>query len=110
MIKKIAKWAGYILAAAFIVSYVALCATVAKRNAQIREYKSQLSACEETISEKNEMISKLAAMEAVRCEVAITVKNTAVMGANKNGDISQDAYQIATYLRGEILDELRNSK
>ena len=53
------------------------------------------------------MIAKLAAMEAVHCDVAITVKNTAVMGRNSLGDIQQDAYQLATYLRGEILEELK---
>lgn len=98
----------YVLGAALIVVFILLCVTIAAKNRNIKTYKETIANQEQTISEQKEMITKLANMEAVRCEVAITVKNTAVMGSTKSGDIQQDAKQIASYLRGELLDQLRN--
>lgn len=97
----------YAVAAAIMVVFVILCITIAAKNRNIRTYKETIANQEQTISEQKEMITKLAKMEAVRCEVSITVKNTAVMGSTKSGDIQQDAKQIATYLRGELLDQIR---
>lgn len=98
----------YVLGAALIVVFILLCVTIAAKNRNIKTYKETIANQEQTISEQKEMITKLASMEAVRCEVAITVKNTAVMGSTKSGDIQQDAKQIATYLRSELLDQLRD--
>lgn len=98
----------YVLGAALIVVFILLCVTIAAKNRNIKTYKETIANQEQTISEQKEMITKLANMEAVRCEVAITVKNTAVMGSTKSGDIQQDAKQIATYLRGELLDQIRD--
>lgn len=98
----------YALGAALIVVFILLCVTIATKNRNIKTYKETIANQEQTISEQKEMITKLANMEAVRCEVAITVKNTAVMGSTKSGDIQQDAKQIASYLRGELLDQLRD--
>ena len=98
----------YVLGAALIVVFILLCVTIAAKNRNIKTYKETIANQEQTISEQKEMITKLANMEAVRCEVAITVKNTAVMGSTKSGDIQQDAKQIATYLRSELLDQLRD--
>lgn len=97
----------YAVAAAIMVVFVILCITIAAKNRNIRTYKETIANQEQTITEQKEMIAKLAKMEAVRCEVNITVKNTAVMGSTKSGDIQQDAKQIATYLRGELLDQIR---
>lgn len=96
----------YAVAAAILVVFVILCITIAAKNRNIKTYKTTIANQEQTIAEQKDMITKLAQMEAVHCEVAITVKNTAVMGSTKSGDIQQDARQIATYLRGEILDQL----
>lgn len=96
----------YAVASAIMVVFVILCITIAAKNRNIKTYKTTIAQQEQTISEQKDMITKLAQMEAVHCEVAITVKNTAVMGSTKSGDIQQDARQIATYLRGEILDQL----
>lgn len=80
--------------------------TVSSKNKSIRKYKETIANQEITIKGQNDLIVKLANMEAVRCEVSITVKNTAVMGSNKSGAISQDAKQMAVYLRGEILESM----
>ena len=85
----------------------AVCGGVAGSKArQLKEADTQITVLQQSIAEKNELIAKLAAMEAVRCEVSITVKNTAVMGANHSGNIAQEAEQISTYLRGQLLDKL----
>ena len=95
------------LGAALIVAFIILCVSIAAKNRNIKTYKETIANQEQTIAEQKDMIAKLARMEAVRCEVSITVKNTAVMGSTKSGDIQQDAKQIATYLRGELLEEIR---
>lgn len=97
----------YAVAAAIMVVFVILCITVSAKNRTIKANRATIAQQEQTISEQKDMITKLAQMEAVHCEVAITVKNTAVMGSTKSGDIQQDAKQIATYLRGELLDQIR---
>ena len=108
--KKIIKAIGFGLIGVVTFLFVVLSGVVSKRDRQIKEYKKTIAGYEQTIREKNEMIATLAAMEAVHCEVAIPVKNTAVMGTTSMGDIKQDAYQVATYLRGEILEELKKKQ
>lgn len=108
-LKKIFRIALSVVICVIVILFGVLCGVVSKKNREIEKYKESVATYEQTIREKDEMISKLASMEAVRCEVSLTVKNTAVMGSNKTGDTKMDAYQVATYLRGEILDELLNS-
>ena len=97
-------------AAALVLILASLSGAVAKKNKELRQYKATVAEKEATIKEQKETIIRLAAMEAVHCEVSITVRNTAVMGANRNGEISQDAKQVATYLRGEILEALQEAE
>lgn len=106
-IKSTIKKIIYTFGAALIVVFIILCITISVKNRSIKTYKETISNQELTISEQKETITKLANMEAIHCEVSIIVKNTAVMGSTKSGDIQQDAKQIATYLRGEILDHLK---
>lgn len=97
-------------AIALLAVFVILCGTVSAKNRKIKEYRKTVAEQEQTITEQKELIARLANMEAVHCEVSITVKNTAVMGSNKSGEISQDAKQVALYLRGEILEALEETK
>lgn len=101
-IKAIISAAGIALIAVFII----LCGTVSAKNRNIKNYKKHISEQEQTIREQKELIVKLANMEAIHCDVSITVKNTAVMGSNRSGEIQQDAKQMAIYLRGELLESL----
>lgn len=96
----------YVGVAALALS-TAICGGVAGSKArQLKEADAQIATLQQSLIEKNELITKLACMEAVHCEVGITVKNTAVMGTNHSGNIAQEAEQISTYLRGELLDKL----
>ena len=97
-------------AVALLAVFVILCGTVSAKNRKIKEYRKTVAEQEQTITEQKELIARLANMEAVHCEVSITVRNTAVMGSNKSGEISQDAKQVALYLRGEILEALEASR
>lgn len=99
-----------VIITAIVLLVAILSTTIGIKNKNINKLKNEISLQERTIEEQKEMIKKLAAMEAVRCEVTINVKNTAVMGSNKSGDIQQDAKQLATYLKGEILNELLNKE
>lgn len=97
-------------AVALLAVFVILCGTVSTKNRKIKEYRKTVTEQASTIKEQKELIARLANMEAVHCEVSITVRNTAVMGSNKSGEISQDAKQVALYLRGEILEALEASR
>lgn len=97
------------IAGAIVLLNGILCGTIGSKNRNIKAYKTTIAKQEQTINEQKELIVKLAGMEAVHCEVSITVKNTAIMGSNKSGEITQDAKQVATYLRGEILEALEES-
>lgn len=103
-IKKNLKW--FVLAAG-LVAIVVMGGVLSNSKKKNHDYKVQIEALESEIADKNQLIEKLAALEAIRCEVSITVKNTAVMGSNKSGNISQDAEQIATYLREELINDLK---
>lgn len=104
------KYLKYIVGAVAAVVIIALSTATARQRTAIREDESEIANLEKTISEKNELITRLASMEAVHCEVSITVRNTAVMGANHSGNIAQEAEQISTYLRGEILDKIMHEQ
>lgn len=97
------------IAGAIVVLNGILCGTLGAKNRNIKAYKATIAEQEQTIEEQKELIVKLAGMEAVHCEVSVTVKNTAIMGSTKSGEISQDAKQIATYLRGEVLEALEET-
>lgn len=99
----------YAVCIALMAVFVILCGTVSAKNRNIKNYKKTITEQEQTIREQKELIVKLANMEAVHCDVSITVKNTAVMGSNKSGEIQQDAKQMAIYLRGEILEAMEES-
>jgi len=98
------------IAGAIILLNTILCGTIGAKNRNIKAYKATIAEQEQTIREQKELIVKLAGMEAVHCEVTITVKNTAVMGSTKSSEINQDAKQVALYLRGEILEALEESQ
>ena len=96
ILKKIWKWV--VLAAAALLMAV-LVATVSVQQRRIKDYRKE-------IDRQGTLIEKLANMEAVRCEVSLHIKNTAVLGSTKGGDLQLDAKQIATYLRGEVLQDI----
>lgn len=114
MITYILKIWNFIKGKAKYIVVTLLCGAIAitggvagSKNKQLKEADAQIALLQQQIIQRNDLIEKLAAMEAVHCEVSITVKNTAVMGKTTNGDISQEAEQISTYLRGEILDKIK---
>lgn len=99
----------FVILAALAVVFVALCVAVGSKNGKLNSYKAENRQLQQTVQEQERLIRELASMEAVRCEVSVTVKNTAVMGSNKT-DIQQNAKQMAVYLRGEILEALEEAK
>lgn len=98
--------AKYILGGLAAIIIVALGSVTAHQKNTVRDSEKKIEILEASIAEKNDLISRLAVMEAVHCEVSITVKNTAVLGSNTSGNIAQEAEQISSYLRGEILDKI----
>lgn len=106
-IKKYLKW---ILAAIALVIIIATSSVASSKSQQLKEADTQIVVLQQQVITQQELITKLAAMESVHCEVSLTVKNTAVMGANHSGAVNQEAEQIATYLRGEILDKLMEAE
>lgn len=106
-IKKYLKW---ILAAIALVIIIATSSVASSKSQQLKEADTQIVVLQQQVIIQQELITKLAAMESVHCEVSLTVKNTAVMGANHSGAVNQEAEQIATYLRGEILDKLMEAE
>ncbi|MCR4964860.1 MAG: hypothetical protein K6A41_04310 [Bacteroidales bacterium] len=110
IISFIVSKAKYILGGLAAIIIVALSGVTAHQKNAVRDARTQIETLEASIAEKNELITRLAAMEAVHCEVGITVKNTAVLGSNTSGNIAQEAEQISSYLRGEILDKIMQSE
>ena len=106
-IKKYLKW---ILAAIALVIIIATSSVASSKSQQLKVADTQIVVLQQQVITQQELITKLAAMESVHCEVSLTVKNTAVMGANHSGAVNQEAEQIATYLRGEILDKLMEAE
>ncbi len=78
---------------------IALITAVSVQQRRINDYRKE-------IDRQDALIERLANMEAVRCEVSLHIKNTAVLGSTKGGDLQMDAKQIATYLRGEVLQNI----
>lgn len=103
-LKKNFKWFVWAIG---LIAIVVMGGVLSNSKKQNHDYKVRIEALESEIADKDQLIEKLASLEAIRCEVSITVKNTAVMGSNKSGNISQDAEQIAIYLREELLNNLK---
>lgn len=102
-IKKYLKW---ILGAVALVIIIILGSVSGSKGQQLKDADVQIQVLQQQVITQQELIQKLAAMESVHCEVTLTVKNSAVMGAVHSGAVNQEAEQIATYLRGEILDKI----
>ena len=102
-IKKYLKW---ILRAIALTVIIILGSVSGSKGRQLKDADVQIQALRQQVSTQQELIQKLAAMESVHCEVSLTVKNTAVLGANHSGAVNLEAEQIATCLRGEILDKI----
>ena len=101
--KKYLKW---ILGAIALVIIIIVWSVAGSKGKQLKEADVQIQVLQQQVITQQELIQKLAAMESVHCEVTLTVKNSAVMGAVHSGAVNQEAEQIATYLRGEILDKI----
>ena len=106
-IKKYLKW---ILGAVALVAIIILGSVSGSKGNQLKEADTQIQVLQQQVITQQELIQKLAAMESVHCEVTLTVKNSAVMGAVHAGAVTQEAEQIATYLRGEILDKIMDEE
>ena len=102
-IKKYLKW---ILGAVALVVIIILGSVSGSKGSQLKDADTQIQALQQQVVTQQELIQRLAAMESVHCEVTLTVKNSAVMGSVRSGAVNQEAEQIATYLRGEILDKI----
>lgn len=102
-VKKYLKW---ILGAIALIALITVGSVAGSKGNQLKEADTQIQVLRQQVATQQDLIQKLATMESVHCEVTLTVKNTAVMGANHSGAINQEAEQIATYLRGEILDKI----
>ncbi|MCR4873216.1 MAG: hypothetical protein K5885_06685 [Bacteroidales bacterium] len=102
-IKKYLKW---ILGAIALVVIIIVWSVAGSKGKQLKEADVQIQVLQQQVITQQELIQKLAAMESVHCEVTLSVKNSAVMGAVHSGAVNQEAEQIATYLRGEILDKI----
>lgn len=102
-IKKYLKW---ILGAIALVVIIIVWSMAGSKGKQLKEADVQIQVLQQQVITQQELIQKLAAMESVHCEVTLSVKNSAVMGAVHSGAVNQEAEQIATYLRGEILDKI----
>ena len=100
----------YILAI-LLAAAVALSGGVAgNKGRKLKEANAHIKVLEQQVETQQDLIARLANMETVRCEVAVTVKNTAVMGSAKSGAVELEARQIATCLRNEILDKILEDK
>lgn len=102
-LKKYLKW---ILGAIALMIIIIVWSVAGSKGKQLKEADVQIQVLQQQVITQQELIQKLAAMESVHCEVTLTVKNSAVMGSVHSGAVNQEAEQIATYLRGEILDKI----
>lgn len=102
-LKKYLKW---ILGAIALVIIIIVWSVAGSKGKQLKEADTQIQMLQQQVITQQELITKLAAMESVHCEVTLSVKNSAVMGTVHAGAVTQESEQIATYLRGEILDKI----
>lgn len=93
---------------AMVLSIVTLSFVVKAKNNKLKSCKEKIEVYENQLNEQKELVTKLAAMEAIHCDVSIDLKNTAVFGKNNVGDINLESKMVATYLRGELLELLKN--
>ena len=106
-IKKYLKW---ILGAVALIVIIILGSVSGSKGNQLKDADVQIQVLQQQVITQQELIQKLAAMESVHCEVTLTVRNSAVMGSVHSGAVNQEAEQIATYLRGEILDKIMDDE
>lgn len=106
-VKKYLKW---ILGAVALVVIIITGSVAGGKGKQLKEADTQIQVLQQQVITQQELITRLAAMESVHCEVTLSVKNSAVMGTVHAGAVTQEAEQIATYLRGEILDKIMESE
>ena len=102
-VKKYLKW---ILGAIALITIITIGSIAGSKGKQLKEADMQIQVLQQQVISQQEVIQKLAAMESVHCEVTLTVKNSAVMGSVRSGAVNQEAEQIATYLRGQILEKI----
>lgn len=96
----------YILALLLAASVAISGGVAGNKSRHLKEANARITALERQVETQHDLIARLASMETVRCEVSVTVKNTAVMGSAKSGAVELEARQIATCLRNEIIDKL----
>ena len=99
-IKKIAKWITIGIEAAFIIVFVALCITVAKKNSTIKQYKEALKYQCEVTDSLNKTVNDLWGQECIRVDVICNVQQKGVVNFQQS---TQVAKSVATYTRGEVL-------
>lgn len=105
-VRKAINIAAYCILALMVVTIIALSAAVKAKNTKINNLKYEVEVVNSQCDSLMTLCTQLANMEAIHCEVTLEVKNTAVFGVNRNGDINLESKQLATYLRKEILDSL----
>ena len=96
----------YIVAALLVAAVAVSGGMAGNKSRHLKEANAKITALERQVETQQDLIARLAGMETVRCEVSVTVKNTAVMGSAKSGAVELEARQIATCLRNEIIDKL----
>lgn len=99
-IKKIAKWITIGIEAAFIIVFVALCITVAKKNSTIKQYKEALKYQCEISDSLNQTVKDLWTMPALSVEVQCQIQQKGLVNLQQT---TQIARSIAETTRGEVL-------
>ena len=100
----------YIVAALLAAAVAVSGGMAGSKGQKLKEANAHIKVLEQQAETQRDLIARLANMETVRCEVSVTVKNTAVMGSAKSGAVELEARQIATCLRNEILDKILEDK
>lgn len=93
---------------AMVLSIVTLSFVVKAKNNKLKSLREKIEVYENQLKEQKDLVTKLASMEAIHCDVSIDLKNTAVFGKNNIGDINLESKMVATYLRCELLELLKN--
>ena len=100
----------YIVAALLAAAVAVSGGMAGSKGQKLKEANAHIKVLEQQAETQRDLIARLANMETVRCEVSVTVKNTAVMGSAKSGAVELEARQIAICLRNEILDKILEDK
>lgn len=112
MIKWLSKYIGVIVTVLMIASIIGLLISVSAKSKKLKQAKAEIEMLQQQQDSLVSLTKTLAGMDAVRCSVTIQVKNTAVLGSVKTGDLNANIEQIATYTRQQLMDSLitRQSK